>query len=146
MRRKPGFRRKSRKVEWTAVTANGCFLFEVPSNIHVPLALRDWNVEMKGDEEHGAEVGEPPKYIRLSERFRIEGQAYASSPSAHLANWRAPTLFTFGDLDTLGHAESVIDLGHRLLECGVPVEFHGDPSGGHGVFPQLRVLSSSRNI
>jgi dipeptidyl aminopeptidase/acylaminoacyl peptidase len=104
------------------------------------VGVGDWNVEMKKDEEDGSEMSEPPEYIRLSERMRIEDLAYASSPSAHIENWRGPTLLTFGDLDMLGHAESVIDLGYQLLERGVPVEFYVDPAGGHNVFPQDRVF------
>jgi dipeptidyl aminopeptidase/acylaminoacyl peptidase len=102
--------------------------------------VADWVLEMKKDQDGGAEMSEPPEYIRLSERSRIEDLAYASSPAAHLENWRGPTLLTIGDLDTSGHVEAVIDLGNQLLARGVPVEFHVDPAGGHIVFPQERVF------
>ncbi|HVS69649.1 MAG TPA: prolyl oligopeptidase family serine peptidase [Phycisphaerae bacterium] len=102
--------------------------------------VADWNIEMALDARDGEEMSRPPDYMRLSQRTRIEDQAYDSSPSAHIAAWRGPTLLTFGDLDTLGHAEAVIDLGYQLLAQGVPVEFYADPAGGHAVFPQEHVF------
>lgn len=106
--------------------------------------VADWVVEMKKDqEEDRSEAGgmsAPPEFIRLSERTRIEDLAYDSSPSARIDRWRAPTLFTMGDLDNSGHMESVIDLGYRLLDRGVPVEFHIDPAGTHGLFPAERIF------
>lgn len=50
---------------------------------------------------------------------------------AHIAAWRAPTLFTMGELDTSGHMQSIIDLGYRLMEQGTPVEFSIAPEAGH---------------
>lgn len=95
---------------------------------------------MKKDREGEGDIRDPLHYIRLSERVRIEDLAYASSPSARIENWRAPTLFTIGDRDLNGHMESVIDLGHQLLARGVPVEFYVDPAGEHNVFPEERVF------
>ena len=102
--------------------------------------VADWNIEMKKDQDGGAESSAPPEYIRLSERIRIEDLAYASSPTVRIETWRGPTLLTIGDLDTSGHMETVTDLGYRLLARGVPVEIHVDPAGGHIVFPQERVF------
>ncbi|MBL8265104.1 prolyl oligopeptidase family serine peptidase [Steroidobacter sp.] len=102
--------------------------------------VADWVVEMKKDQQDEGGMSAPPEFIRLSERVRIEDLAYESSPPAHLANWRGPTLFTMGDLDSKGHMESLIDLGNQLMERGVPVEFYVDPAGGHNVFPQQRVF------
>jgi dipeptidyl aminopeptidase/acylaminoacyl peptidase len=102
--------------------------------------VADWVVEMKKDEEAGANMSQPPEYIRLSERIRIEDLAFSSSPTARIENWRGPTLLTVGDLDRQGHVEAVTDLGYQLLARGVPVEFYVDPAGGHNVFPQQRVF------
>jgi dipeptidyl aminopeptidase/acylaminoacyl peptidase len=102
--------------------------------------VADWVVEMKKDKEDSGDMRDPLHYIRLSQRTQIEDLAFASSPTARIENWRAPTLFTIGDLDSQGHMESVIDLGYRLLDRGVPVEFYVDPAGGHNVFPQERVF------
>lgn len=102
--------------------------------------VSDWVVEMKKDEQDDGPGSAPPDFIRLSQRIRIEDLAYESSPSAHLDKWRGPTLLTEGDLDPQGHMETTIDLGYRLLERGVPVEFYIEPAGGHNVFPQARVF------
>lgn len=102
--------------------------------------VADWVVEMKKDQDAGAEMSQPPEYIRLSERIRIEDLAYSSSSTARIENWRGPTLLTAGDLDRQGHIEAATDLGYRLLARGVPVEFYFDPAGGHNVFPQERVF------
>ncbi|MBL8271932.1 S9 family peptidase, partial [Steroidobacter sp.] len=96
--------------------------------------VADWVVEMQKDENA------PPTFIRLAERTQIEEQAYLSSPTSRIEQWRAPTLFTMGDLDTQGHMESLIDLGYQLLAQGTPVEFYVDPEGRHGLFPQQRVF------
>lgn len=94
--------------------------------------VSDWVMEMKLDQrDDGSWASAPPENIRLSERLRIEDLAYASSPPAHLAAWRAPTLFTMGELDRSGHMESIIDLGYRLIEQGTPVEFAIAPEAGH---------------
>lgn len=90
----------------------------------------DWVVELKKDQEDGW-ASAPPDFIRLSERLKIEDLAYASSSTATLEAWRAPTLFTMGESDTSGHMESIIDLGERLLAQGVHVEFHVAPEAGH---------------
>jgi dipeptidyl aminopeptidase/acylaminoacyl peptidase len=121
----------------------GLAMSRLPDDYAVGVSLygvADWVVEMKKDQEAGADMSQPPEYIRLSERLRIEDLAYSSSPTAHIESWRGPTLLTVGDLDRQGHVEAVTDLGHRLLERGVPVEFYVDPSGGHNVFPQQRVF------
>jgi len=92
--------------------------------------VSDWVIEMKKDQLQGWPSA-PPEYIRLSERIQIEDLAFESSPPAHIAAWRAPTLFTMGELDTSGHMESIIDLGYRLMEQGVHVEFSIAPEAGH---------------
>lgn len=93
--------------------------------------VSDWVMEMKLDQRDEGWASAPPEVIRLSERLQIEDLAYASSPPAHLAAWRAPTLFTMGELDRSGHMESIIDLGYRLIEQGTPVEFAIAPEAGH---------------
>jgi dipeptidyl aminopeptidase/acylaminoacyl peptidase len=102
--------------------------------------VADWVVEMKKDQDAGSEMSQPPEYMRLSERIRIEDLAYSSSSTARIENWRGPTLLTAGDLDRQGHIEAATDLGYQLLARGVPVEFYFDPAGGHNVFPQERVF------
>jgi dipeptidyl aminopeptidase/acylaminoacyl peptidase len=92
--------------------------------------VSDWVIEMKMDDLEGWPSA-PPEYIRLSERVQIEDLAFESSPPAHLAAWRAPTLFTMGELDMAGHMESIIDLGNRLMQQGVHVEFSIAPEAGH---------------
>lgn len=121
----------------------GLAMSRLPDDYAVGVSLfgvADWVVEMKKDQEAGAEMSQPPEYIRLSERMRIEDLAYSSSPTAHIENWRGPTLLTVGDLDRQGHVEAATDLGYQLLARGVPVEFYVDPAGGHNVFPQQRVF------
>lgn len=123
----------------------GLAMSRLPEDYAVGVSLfgvADWVLEMKRDQEEGGSLSTrgPPEYIRLSERTRLEELAYQSSPTPLLDKWRGPTLFTIGDLDKQGHVESVVDLGYRLLERGVPVEFHVDPAGGHNVFPQQRVF------
>lgn len=102
------------------------------AGVHIS-GVADWIVERRKD------GSAPPAYIPLSERLRIDDLAYASSPAAHISNWRGPTLFTAGELDGLGHIESVIDLGYRLMERGVPVEFIFDLSGGHNSYSPQKV-------
>ena len=103
------------------------------------VGVSDWVIEMKKDQEEGWPSA-PPPFIRLSERVRIEDLAFESSPPAHIAKWRAPTLITAGELDKQGHMESIIDLGYRLLEQGTPVEFYIDPAGGHDNAPPEKVF------
>jgi len=97
--------------------------------------VADWVIEMKTD----GPGSPPPEFIKLSERMAIENLAVASSP--RIETWRAPTLFTIGEVDPQGHIESVIDLGYRLLERGIHAEFYVDPAAGHGLFPGERVMS-----
>jgi dipeptidyl aminopeptidase/acylaminoacyl peptidase len=121
----------------------GLAMSRLPDDYSVGVSLygvADWVVEMKKDQEAGAEMSQPPEYIRLSERVRIEDLAYSSSSTAHIDKWRGPTLLTAGELDRQGHVEAVTDLGYQLLARGVPVEFYVDPAGGHNVFPQERVF------
>jgi dipeptidyl aminopeptidase/acylaminoacyl peptidase len=92
--------------------------------------VSDWVIEMKMDDLEGWPSA-PPEYIRLSERLQIEDLAFESSPPARIAAWRAPTLFTMGELDMAGHMESIIDLGYRLMQQGVHVEFSIAPEAGH---------------
>lgn len=92
--------------------------------------VSDWVIEMKLDQLEGWPSA-PPEFIRLSERIQIEDLAYESSPPARIAAWRAPTLFTMGELDTSGHMQSIIDLGYRLMEQGTYVEFSIAPEAGH---------------
>jgi dipeptidyl aminopeptidase/acylaminoacyl peptidase len=97
--------------------------------------VADWIVEMKKDQEEEQESGlgasAPPPYIRLSERTQIEDLAFASSPTARIQAWRAPTFISMGELDTAGHMEAIIDLGYQLLEQGTPVELSIAPEAGH---------------
>ncbi|WP_129778413.1 prolyl oligopeptidase family serine peptidase [Peristeroidobacter soli] len=102
--------------------------------------VADWVVEMKKDGETADWPSEPPEFIRLSERLKIEDLAFESSSTSHTATWRAPTLFIMGELDTAGHMESVIDLGYRLMERGTPTEFYIVPDAKHGLFPVQRVF------
>lgn len=93
--------------------------------------VADWVIELKRDQQMEGGANAPPEYLPLSERMRIEDLAFASSPTARLAAWRAPTLFTMGELDTSGHMEGIIDLGYRLMEQGTHVEFSIAPEAGH---------------
>jgi dipeptidyl aminopeptidase/acylaminoacyl peptidase len=102
--------------------------------------VADWVIEIKKDGETADWPSEPPPFIRLSERTRIEDLAFESSSTAHAASWRAPTLFIMGERDTAGHMESVIDLGYRLMEAGTPAEFLIVPDAKHGLFPVQRVF------
>ncbi|MEM6538205.1 MAG: prolyl oligopeptidase family serine peptidase [Pseudomonadota bacterium] len=98
------------------------------------VGVADWVVELKKDSEEQGWSSAPTRYIRLSERLRIEDLAHQASPSSKADQWRGPVLFTLGELDRAGHVESAIDLGYRLMEQGVEVEVYIDPEGGHGTF------------
>jgi dipeptidyl aminopeptidase/acylaminoacyl peptidase len=115
----------------------GLALSRLPNDYAVGVhmsGVADWVIEMKKDG-----TGSPPtEFIPLSERTAIEDLAVSSSP--RIETWRAPTLFTIGEADPQGHMESVIDLGYRLLDRGVQVEFFVDPTAGHGLFPNERVM------
>lgn len=91
----------------------------------------DWVAEMKLDQRDEGWASAPPEFIQLSERMEIEALAFRSSAPASIAAWRAPTLITMGELDRSGHMEGIIDLGYRLLEQGVHVEFSIAPEAGH---------------
>ncbi|MBL8270592.1 S9 family peptidase [Steroidobacter sp.] len=102
--------------------------------------VADWIVEMQKDETDYSDGSAPPVFMPLSERTRVDDLAFASSPAANIDRWRAPVLFTMGELDYAGHMESMIDLGYRLLDRGVPVDFYVKPEGKHDVFAETVVL------
>jgi dipeptidyl aminopeptidase/acylaminoacyl peptidase len=101
--------------------------------------VSDWVTEMKLDQRDEGGANAPPESMQLSERMEIEALAFRSSAPADIAAWRAPTLITMGELDRSGHMEGIIDLGYRLLEQGVHVEFSIAPEAGH-VGPRARPM------
>ncbi|MBL8265375.1 TonB-dependent siderophore receptor [Steroidobacter sp.] len=112
------------------------------AGIHMS-GVGDWLIEMKKDGETVRELDGPPEFMPLSERMKIEDLARASSSTSSIANWRAPTLFIMGEMDTAGHMESVIDLGYRLMERGTPTQFYIVPDSGHAdakVFPLQKMF------
>jgi dipeptidyl aminopeptidase/acylaminoacyl peptidase len=112
------------------------------AGIHMS-GVADWVIEMKKDGETADWPSAPPPFIPLSERVRIEDLAHASSSTASVDQWRAPTLFIMGEADTSGHMESVIDLGNRLMERAVATEYYVVPDAGHSgapVFPLQKMF------
>ena len=101
--------------------------------------VSDWVTEMNLDQRDEGGASAPPESMQLSERMEIEALAFRSSAPADIAAWGAPTLITMGELDRSGHMEGIIDLGYRLLEQGVHVEFSIAPEAGH-VGPRARPL------
>lgn len=112
------------------------------AGIHMS-GVADWIIEMKKDGETADWPSAPTPFIPLSTRVGIEDLAHASSSTASVDDWRAPTLFIMGEADTSGHMESIIDLGHRLMERGVATEYYVVPDAGHGgapVFPLQKMF------